>query len=88
MLKRLYHASVDDQKAKIWLKLAKLDQKGAFNSNKTFTKLANLMIKIKNLEKHDKKKMVLDSQSIYCIFLACCSKAQELIQYLKMFLVV
>jgi hypothetical protein len=55
-LKKLYHASVDDQEAKIWLELAKLGQKGAFHLNKTFTELANLMIKIKNLEEHGKKK--------------------------------
>jgi len=55
-LKRLYHASVDDQEAKIWIELAELGQKGAFNSNKTFTELANLMIKIKNLEEHGKNK--------------------------------
>ena len=38
--KKLYHASIDNQEAKIWLELAELGQKGAFNSNKTFTKLA------------------------------------------------
>ncbi|PKK61622.1 hypothetical protein RhiirC2_791540 [Rhizophagus irregularis] len=55
-LKRLCRASVDDQEAKIWLELAELGQKGAFNSNKTFTELAALMIKIKNLEERSKKK--------------------------------
>ncbi|GBC29582.2 uncharacterized protein OCT59_008720 [Rhizophagus irregularis] len=55
-LKRLYRVSVDDQEAKIWLELAELGQKGAFNSNKTFTELAALMIKIKNLEERGKKK--------------------------------
>ncbi|CAB4432221.1 unnamed protein product [Rhizophagus irregularis] len=55
-LKKLYRSSVNGQKAKIWLELAKLGQKGAFNSNKTFTELVNLMIKLKNLEERGKKK--------------------------------
>ncbi|POG71781.1 hypothetical protein GLOIN_2v1774488 [Rhizophagus irregularis DAOM 181602=DAOM 197198] len=52
----IYRSSVDGQEAKIWLELAELGQKGAFNSNKTFTELVNLMIKLKNLEERDKKK--------------------------------
>uniref|UniRef100_U9SL41 Uncharacterized protein n=1 Tax=Rhizophagus irregularis (strain DAOM 181602 / DAOM 197198 / MUCL 43194) TaxID=747089 RepID=U9SL41_RHIID len=55
-LKKIYRSSVDGQEAKIWLELAELGQKGAFNSNKTFTELVNLMIKLKNLEERDKKK--------------------------------
>jgi hypothetical protein len=70
-LKKLCHSSIDNQDAKIWLELVELGQKDAFNSNKTFTKLVDLIIKIKNLEKHSKKKMVLDIQNIYCIFLVC-----------------
>ncbi|CAG8754772.1 2561_t:CDS:2 [Rhizophagus irregularis] len=45
-LEKIYRSSVD----------AELGQKGAFNSNKTFTKLVNLMIKLKNLEERGKKK--------------------------------
>ncbi|GES76206.1 hypothetical protein GLOIN_2v1777971 [Rhizophagus clarus] len=42
-LKKFYHASAE-QETKIWLELAELGQKGAFNLYKTFTELANLML--------------------------------------------
>ena len=56
-LRKLYHASANSDEAEIWLQLAELRRNGAFNNtNKTFEKLARLMVQIKELEIAGKRK--------------------------------
>ncbi|RGB41978.1 hypothetical protein C1646_751591 [Rhizophagus diaphanus] len=49
-LRKLYQASANSDEAEIWLQLAEFGRNRAFSTNKTFKKLACLMVQIKELE--------------------------------------
>ena len=47
---------VQHKESNMWFRLAKYDQKGLFNNDKTFKELTELMLQIKNLKVRGKSK--------------------------------